>query len=292
MKKINFFITADTFPSISVTGKSCALMCKHCRGKLLSSLIPALTCEELEKKALSLHKQGAKGLLLTGGCDSHGKVPIGSFIPAIRKIKEKTDLILIVHTGFITGGEAAGLRESGIDGIGFDVLGDMTTAREIYGLEVSEYDYIESLRAIGNSGIMIFPHVCVGLHFGKIKGEVSALTLIQNIKPATIIITGLMSVAGTPMEHVKPDPSDFGKVIKKAKEMFPATPIVLGCAHSSGKDREEIERIALDNGINGIAAPAIATIGRANRTGYEIYYYGACCGLMPDEKMRLSSITE
>ena len=90
-KKINFFITSSLFPSISITGPSCALMCQHCKGKLLEPLIPATTCAELEKKALLLHRQGVKGILLTGGCDAYGKVPINSLIPAIKTIKEKTD---------------------------------------------------------------------------------------------------------------------------------------------------------------------------------------------------------
>ncbi|HEY9207318.1 MAG TPA: radical SAM protein [Candidatus Methanoperedens sp.] len=287
MKKINFFITSSTFPSISVTGKSCALMCKHCQGKLLESLIPATTCEELEKKALSLHEKGAKGMLITGGCDRYGKVPIGSLIPAIRKIKEKTDLILIAHTGFISRKEAAALKESGLDGIGFDVVGDMETAKEIYGLDVSEKDYMESLRALEDCGIAVFPHVCVGLHSGKMKGELHALELIQHITPVTIIITALMPVAETPMEHVRPDPSDFEKVIKKAIEMFPGTPVVLGCAHSIGKGREEIERIAIHNGISGIAAPSLATVELVKIGGYEVSYYRACCGLVLDEKTRL-----
>ncbi len=288
-KKINFFITSSTFPSISITGKSCALKCKHCRGKLLESLIPATTCEELENKVLSLYERGAKGMLLTGGCDRYGKVPIISLIPAIKNIKGKTDLILIAHTGFISREEAAALKDSGLDGIGFDVVGDTETAKDVYGLDISEKDYIESLRAIGDSGIMIFPHVCVGLHFGKMKGEFRALELIKNIKPATIIITALMPVAGTQMEHMRPDPSDFEKVINKAIEMFPGIPVVLGCAHSIGKSREEIELIAIHNGISGIAAPSLATVELAEKGGYEISYYGVCCGLASDERIKLRS---
>jgi uncharacterized radical SAM superfamily protein len=292
MEKINFFITSDNFPSISVTGKACALMCLHCRGKLLEPLISAITCKELERKAVALHSRGAKGILLTGGCNRNGKVPINSLIPAIKALKEKTDLIIIAHTGFISCEEAAELKDSGLDGIGFDVLGDMATAREVYGLDVSENDYIESLRAIGDCSITIFPHICVGLYFGKMKGEFRALELIRNIKPATIIatiiITGLMPVAGTPLAQTRPEPSDFGKVIKKAIEMFPGTPITLGCAHSSGRGREEIEKIALNSGVSGIAAPSMTTVELARKRGYEINYFGACCGLIPDEKTRLN----
>lgn len=285
--RINFFITSSLFTSISVTGSSCALMCKHCRGKLLEPLIPATTCEELERKALQLHRRGAKGILLTGGCDERGRVHVNNLIPAIKAIKEKTDLLLIAHTGFISLEDAKALKGSGLDGIGFDVLGDMGTAREVYGLEVSEKEYVKSLRAIEDSGIMVFPHVCVGLHFGELRGEFRALELIRNIDPATVIITGLMPVAGTPMAHIKPRPSDFKEVIKRAIELFPGTPIVLGCAHSSGRDREEIERIALQRGVSGIAAPTMATVEFAKESGYEIHYYGTCCGLIPDEKTRV-----
>ena len=286
-RKINFFTTSSNFPSISVTGNSCALMCKHCKGKLLESLVPATTCDVLEKKALSLYEQGAKGILLTGGCDERGRVPVNNLIPAIKAIKEKTELLIIAHTGFISPEDAEALKDSGLDGIGFDVLGDMGTAREVYGLDVTEKEYIESLRSIEDSGMMIFPHVCVGLHFGELRGEFRALELIRTIKPATIIITGLMPVPGTQMAHIKPKPGDFEKVIKRAAEMFPDTPIVLGCAHSSGKDRAEIEKIALRCGVSGIAAPTMATVDLTKEKGYEVNYYGTCCGLLPDEKMRI-----
>lgn len=264
-------------------------MCKHCKGKLLESLIPATTCGELLKKADILYGKGAKGLLITGGCDEFGRIPIKPIIPAIRAIKEKTNLILIAHTGFVSCEDARELKGSGLDGIGFDVIGDMSTAREVYGLEVTEKEYLESFSAIEGSGLMIFPHVCVGLHFGKMKGEFRALELIKTIHPATIIITGLMPVAGTPMERIKPEPSDFARVIKKAIEMFPDTPVVLGCAHSSGKDRGDIEKTAIECGVAGIATPALQTIEYARDKGFEINYYGTCCCLIPDEKTRIDS---
>jgi uncharacterized radical SAM superfamily protein len=288
-KKIDFFITSDTFPSISVTGNLCSLMCQHCKGKLLQRLIPATTCEELEKKALALHAKGAKGILLTGGCDERGSVPIRGIIPAIKKLKEKTDLVIIAHTGFISLEEAELLKNSGLDGVGFDVMGNMDAVTEVYGLHVSEKEYLDSLRAISDSGLLVFPHVCVGIHFGKLGGEFRALEMISSIAPSTVIITGLMPVPGTAMEQVKPMPSDFEKVIKKAIEMFPKTPIVLGCAHSSGKDRAQIEKTALLSGVSGIAAPTMGTIAFARENDYEIKFYGTCCGLIPDEKMRIEA---
>src|SRR5512139_2819391 len=120
-RKINFFFTSYLFPTISVTGRECSLTCKHCEGKLLESLIPAATCDELVQKADILCSQGAKGILLTGGCDESGRVPIRQLVPAIRAIKDRTNLRLIAHTGFISSEDARALKESGLDGIGFDV---------------------------------------------------------------------------------------------------------------------------------------------------------------------------
>ncbi|VVB87958.1 Uncharacterised protein [uncultured archaeon] len=69
--------------------------------------------------------------------------------------------------------------------------------------------------------------------------------------------------------------------------MFPATPVVLGCAHSSGKDREEIEKIAIKCGVSGIAAPTVKSTRFAKENGYEINYYGMCCGLVPGERTKI-----
>lgn len=286
--RINFFIPGKNFPSISVTGNSCSLMCQHCKGKLLSRLIHADTCKDLERKSLALHNKGAKGILLTGGCDKRGRVPIKRFLPAIRNIKEKTDLILIAHTGFISLEEASLLKDSGLYGIGFDVMGDMNSAGKVYGISVSEKDYCDSLAAISGSGLLIFPHVCVGINFGKLSGEFRALEMIRSIDPSTVIITGLMPVSGTPMEKIKPDINDLEKVIRKAIEMFPETPVVLGCAHSNGKDRFEIEKMALSCKVSGIAAPTIETVRYSKENGYEINYFGTCCGLIPDEKTKIT----
>ncbi|MDL5503479.1 MAG: hypothetical protein QSU88_09710, partial [Candidatus Methanoperedens sp.] len=137
-------------------------------------------------------------------------------------------------------------------------------------------------------GLLIFPHVCVGIHFGKLSGEYHALEMIRSIVPTTIIITGLMSVAGTPMQHIKPVPSDFEKIIRKALVIFPDIPVILGCAHSSGKDRADIEKMALLCGASGIAAPTFGTIRFAEENGYEINYYGTCCGLIPDDNMKIN----
>jgi len=286
-RKLNIFITSNNFPCVSLTGSSCQLNCKHCGGKLLSRLIPANPPERLELIARILADNGAKGMLITGGCDTKGKVPTAAAAQYIKSIKQQTDLIVIAHTGFITPDEARVLKDSGLDGIAFDVVGDAGTVRRVYGLDVTGDDYLQSLQAISDAGINIFPHVCVGLDFGTMCGELPALELIRHIQPTTVVITGLMPLMGTAMSSVKPDPYDFAEVFCLALELFPEIPITLGCAHSSGRDRELIELIALESGIYNIALPTRSFVKSACAEGYVIEYFGTCCGVLPQDSTRI-----
>lgn len=286
-KKLNFFITSAFFPSVSLTGSHCQLRCKHCEGKLLTRLIPVSSPAKLEEVALQLAKNGARGLLITGGCDEKGTVPTVNFADSIKRIKQETDLILIAHTGFISAEDARTLKDCGLEGIAFDVVGDIETVNRVYGLKVTENDYLQSLQAISEAGINVLPHVCVGLDFGSIRGELRALEIIRHIKPSTIIITGLMPIAGTPMSAVRPEPRDFAEVFCRAAELFPEVPITLGCAHSMGRDRELIEMIALESGVFNMAVPTRNFVEHACSKGYEVEYFGTCCGVLPDESNRI-----
>ncbi|MCL7415685.1 MAG: hypothetical protein M8349_06445 [ANME-2 cluster archaeon] len=287
-KRLNFFVTSTLFPSISITGSQCSLHCKHCGGKLLERLIPCMTPENLVTTALAAEVQGAKGILITGGCDSKGKVPVPAMSAAIATIKERTGLIVIAHTGFISSTEAGLLRDSGLDGVGFDVVGDMAAAREVYGLDLLEQDYTSSLDALSDAGIMLFPHVCVGLNAGQFSGELHALEMIRGYEVSTIVITGLMPVQGTPFLGVKPEPLEFARVITTAVEHFPDIPITLGCARSSGRDRELIDHLAIESGVENIAVPTRYAVEYAKRNGYSTDYYGTCCGLPPSDDTRIA----
>ena len=286
-KRLNFYSTSHLFPSVSLTGSRCHLNCKHCGGKLLERLIPCTHPQSLIYIAKHLKNQGAKGILITGGCDLAGRVPVPAMADAIRTIKKTTDLIVIAHTGFITPEDARILKDSGLDGVGFDVVGDEKTVQKVYGLKVCEQDYISSLEALSQAHLSVFPHVCVGLDGGKLRGEFHALALIRRYPVHTVVITGLMPVAGTAFSGVKPDPVDFARVITAAVELFPETPITLGCARSSGLDRELIDHLAIESGVENIAIPTRYAIEYARNHGYSTQYYGTCCGLPPSEATRI-----
>src|SRR5512138_3521678 len=74
-----FCSQSNLFPTVSVTGNSCALNCKHCGGKVLKTMHPAVSPKELLELGRKLVVEGAKGVLVSGGCQPDGSVPLEAF---------------------------------------------------------------------------------------------------------------------------------------------------------------------------------------------------------------------
>ena len=283
-QEINFFQTGDAFPAFSLTGSSCALSCKHCERKLIERLPGAQTPVALKRACLEAHSHGAKGVLLTGGCTKDAKVLLHGFLAVIKEIKEETGMLLIAHTGISDEKEAREIKEAGIDGVCLDVVGSQETTEEIYGLKLTPQMYRDTLIAYEKAGIKnISPHVCVGLHYGQLRHEESALNIISCIKPSNIVLTGLTDQEGTPMQGVKIDPDDFIRILCLARKKFPNTYISLGCARGKGEIRSKIDRMAVSAGVNNIALPTKAAYEEAERMGLKINEYSACCALLPEQ---------
>jgi uncharacterized radical SAM superfamily protein len=266
------------FPTISVTGASCALKCKHCDGKVLNTMYSATTPEKLFNLCKQLKRKGALGCLISGGCLPDGSVPIGKFIDVIDKVKHELGLTVIIHTGIIDFKTAAELRKAGVDAALIDVIGSDETIREIYRLNVTVKAYEDSLKALHEAGVAFVPHVIVGLHYGKLKGELHALKMISNYQPSALVIIAFMPIHGTEMEKVvPPKPIEIAKVIATARLMFPQTPLALGCMRPKGKHRMETDILALKAGVNAIAFPTEEAIRFSEKQEYAITFSSLCC---------------
>jgi len=277
--KTNYFRSSKAFfPSISITGSSCSLKCKHCNGKVLNTMVPVSTPDELFEVCRKLKKNGAVGCLISGGCLPDGSVPIDEYINAITKVKKELGLIIVIHTGIIDTATAKSLKKAGVDTALIDIIGSDQTIREVYQLEVSVEDYDKSLKALHKSGIPVVPHLLVGLHYGKLKGELQALKMISNYSPSAIIMIAFMPIHGTPMEKVKPpDPEDIAKVLLTAKLMMPKVSIALGCMRPKGKHRTMTDTLAVKAGVDAIAFPDEKAIQLAESLGLEISFSPICC---------------
>jgi uncharacterized radical SAM superfamily protein len=267
------------FPSISVTGNHCALGCLHCKGKLLNTMIPVSSPENLVSLAYTLKEKGSLGFLLSGGCLPDGSVPIEGFLDAIAEIKREVQLTVLVHTGLINLDTAKRMKEAGVDGALIDVIGSDETINEIYNLkEASIQDYERSLDALHRSGVPVIPHILLGLHYGEISGELEALDMISRYSPAALVIIVLRPLRGTPMATVSPPPPrEVTKFIATARLALNQTPMVLGCVRPLGTHKTETDQLAIMAGINGVVFPSQEALKTAETLGLEPSFSSYCC---------------
>ncbi|MDH7563891.1 MAG: radical SAM protein [Candidatus Bathyarchaeota archaeon] len=277
-KTKQFCGSSTDFPTISVTGKGCALKCKHCGGLVLETMHPATTSKELFDLCVELKGKGASGCLISGGCQPDGSVPLGKFAEAIARIKRELGLMVFVHTGIIDLGTATVLKNAGVDAALIDVIGSDATIREVYNMKITVDSYAESLRILHEVGMVFVPHVIVGLHHGVLKEEIRALKIIARYSPSALVIIAFMPIYGTEMQYTKPpSPLDIAKVMVAARLMFPKTPLVLGCMRPKGAYRKETDMLAIRAGVNAIAFPAEEAIELAGEKKCKCSFSSSCC---------------
>jgi uncharacterized radical SAM superfamily protein len=241
---------------------------------------PVSTPQELISFCQKIAHQKKDGCLISGGCDETGVIPLSPFFPAMKIIKESTNLFLNIHTGFLTDSQAKALSSTGIDCASVDIVGSDHTIETIYGLtQRTTKDYELTLQALNKERITTAPHICVGLQNGKLVGELNALHLIKtNIQPRLLVIIALMPTKGTPMAADSPaKPHDIARICAITRLLFPTTEIALGCMRPRGAIRREIEQLAIQAGITRLVQPTKATLQYLQKNGFSTETRTACC---------------
>lgn len=279
-REIRFYYPYPRFPSVSVTGSKCGLNCKHCSGHYLEQMADVSSPIKLRKFCRKLEKNGGTGLLVSGGSTIEGKVPLKHFFETIRWVKNNTSLIINVHTGIVERSEAEEISTTGVDIVSVDIVGDVNTIRDVYGLNYSVKEYADTLFNLKDAGIPnIVPHICVGLDYGKILGEYKAVDIAGRINPKIIVILGLIPTKDTPMQDVKPPSNkDILDIIDYTQKIYPKTEISLGCMRSRINKRE-LEWLAIEAGVDRIATASHSTIERAKKQGYKVNIIDGCCSI-------------
>ncbi|MCX8066477.1 MAG: radical SAM protein [Anaerolineae bacterium] len=271
--------TSYRFASISLTGEQCALQCEHCRGQLLKGMIPATTPQALLALGRRLVEQGCEGVLISGGADRNGAVPLRPYLEAIARLKE-WGLRIVVHTGLPDRETAEGLRAARVDQVLFDFIGDTATLREVLHLERSPEDYADALALLRELGVPVAPHIVVGLYFGRLRGELAALEAVSRTGADVLVLVVLRPLPHTPMADLPGvEPETVGRLVAVARLLNPTTPLALGCARPAGPTAMEIEERALLAGVNRIAYPHPATVRRAGERGLGVSFAESCCTL-------------
>lgn len=242
-------------------------------------MISATTPEELMEVAEALAERGAQGFLLSGGSDNSGKVRLVDFSEAIEEIKRTTDLKVNAHIGLTPLDEIQQLVKCGIDSFSVDVYGAEKTIREVLGLNANPEDYIEVVENLQRSGAnVVAPHICVGIHSGRLVGEFSAIEGLRKVEPDVLILITLIPTKGTEYDLVTPPSKDMIiSVIRKARTDLPGAKLMLGCMRSKLDRSSEFDFV--EAGLNGIVLPAPSTVERLKSEGYTIKKRSVCCSL-------------
>ncbi len=272
----------DRFAAISVTGNHCDLRCGHCKGKLLESMIPAEDPETFLQVAERLRLDGAHGILLSGGADKQGEVPLSKFVPAIKAIKEKDPRFkVIAHTGLIRRELAKELKDAGVDQILLDIIGDDDTIREVYHLNKRVEDYEETLWMLKEMGHRLAPHIIIGHHFGEIRGEWRALEMVTRVGVETIVLVIFKTLLPAGEDHFKiPKPEETSRISAIARILNPHIPIRMGCIRPAHPWKGEMEKGFILSGVNTIAYPLQGTIEYAKEIGLKTKFIEMCCSLI------------
>jgi uncharacterized radical SAM superfamily protein len=245
-------------------------------------MIPAEDPETFLQVVDGLRLKGAHGILVSGGANHHGEVPLRKFVPSIKELKEKhPQFKVIVHTGLIQRETAKELKEAGVDQILIDVIGDDDTIREIYHLNKRVEDYEETLWMLKELGHRLAPHIIIGHHFGEIRGEWKALEMVTRVGVETIVLVIFKALLPVGKNNFKvPRPEETSRISAIARILNPRIPIRMGCIRPAHPWKAEMEKGFILSGVNTIAYPLQGTIEYVKEIGFKTKFVEMCCSLV------------
>ncbi len=268
---------SSKFPTISITGENCELNCDYCQGRFLSGMSSIIDPQELLEYSIDLDSNGGRGILLSGGYNKKGYLPIEPFLGAISEIKDRTDLFVSVHSGLVSSDLARRLGESRVDAVYFDFLTDKYIIKDIIGLDRDGQDYIDSLEDLKEDIPFIAPHMLLGLSQSGLETEKKSLQALANYDIKSLVFLIIMPPKKDNTHYSIPLISEIRKFITKARLKFPKTDISLGCMRPRGEIGKNIEETAIKAGVDQIAMLSESARKTAREKGLEVERADACC---------------
>jgi uncharacterized radical SAM superfamily protein len=271
----------NSFPAFSVTGGACALDCDHCQAKILEPMIPATTPEMLDRKVRDLVLlQDLQGFLLSGGSNRRNEIKYEKFLPVVEKLKRDfPHLRIAIHTALTDESRARAMADAGVDTAMMDVIGAEETIREVYHLERTVDEFEATLQALCATTMQIVPHIVIGLHYGRMRGEANALAICARHAIHSLVLVVVMPFYARPGTFVTPDAHEVGRVFLEARRQLGSKPVLLGCARPAGLHKRLVDAYAIMAGLDGIAFPAEGAVEVCRAIGRPFEQQHACCSI-------------
>ena len=271
----------NSFPAFSITGSACALDCDHCQAKILEPMIPATNPEMLDEKVRRLiEEHNLQGFLLSGGSNRRNEIRYQRFYPVVERLKRDYPFLQIaIHTALTDRAGAEEMASAGVDTAMMDVIGAQQTINDVYHLERSVDDFENTLEALCATSMEITPHIVIGLHYGKLLGEMNALDMVSRHPVTALVLVVVMPFYARAGTFQTPSTSDVGKIFFEARERLPEQKVLLGCARPPGLHKRVTDAYAVMAGLDGIAFPADGTVAVADAIGRPFHQEHACCSI-------------
>jgi lipoyl synthase len=270
-------VPKEVFLHFSVTGKHCGLMCSHCKGHLLETMIPVADGNMLKKALLP---EDISGCLISGGFDKKGKIDFAPFFDAIRQIKcQKPKTKVYLHSGFVSLPEAAAIKESLADAVLVNAIGNRQVIEKVYHLQgVGPEDYMESIRNLQKAGVCVVPHIIAGLEDGKIKGEKALIKALLDMGIKNIVLAALKRLGKNIDTTVSTFDADaFVDLIRYAKKRDPQCKISIGCARPTFLRKTDVELAMIRAGADILSFPSEETMRFYSENKLAHAFTASCC---------------
>jgi uncharacterized radical SAM superfamily protein len=251
---------------LSLTGEQCALDCAHCGGHYLGGMKPIWEAEP----------DGSTSCLISGGCDPTGRVPVLAHRESVRAWR--TDRTMNWHVGFVSEAEMEEIAPL-VDVISFDFVGDNDTIREVYGIDRTVDDYVETYRLLRRYAPTL-PHVTIGLRGGDLGHELPAFAHLEELGVDGLVLLVFIPTPGTRYAERQPPAAQVvADHLAEARLRFANVPLYLGCMRPKGRYRDTLDALAVRAGLNVIVSPARCARQLAGELGLTAREIRECCVL-------------
>ena len=279
----------NSFPAFSVTAGGCALMCDHCQAKILEPMIPATSPEALERKVRELiAREDLGGFMLSGGSNRRNEIRYERYYPVIERLKRDfPQLKVAIHSALLDEPRARSMAAAGVDTAMMDVIGAAETISEVYHLDRPVEDFEATLAALCATSMQVVPHIVIGLHYGRIRGEPNALDIVSRHRIHSLVLVVVMPFYARPGTFATPGTAEVGGIFLAARRRLPDREVLLGCARPPGMHRRVTDAYAVLAGLDGIAFPADGAVAVADAIGRPAVQEHACCSIRTGRTIRL-----
>jgi uncharacterized radical SAM superfamily protein len=266
------------FIAVSLKGNKCSLLCDHCKTKMLSALYKAEDFDKFAGLCEKMAEKGCKGMLITGGCDPDGTIPLMGFVDTISEMKNKYGFKFAAHTKLANEEFVRAVSRAQIDLLMIDLVGDLFALHEVYHLREYDLSHVEnSIIYAAKYNVPLAPHIMIGINHGNVEGEYTAIKMLMDKPFETLVLVVLTPLRNTPMARTIINQQRVLKFMEYARKVFPDKRITLGCAKTWGEMQRIFEEKALELEYNAIAYPSEGIVDMARKMGYEINFSEECC---------------